>query len=189
MMRDAPPILRDLLRDASLHSRELSAWERGSAGEAIVGRVLDDVEGIQVLHDRAMPGRSANIDHIVVAPTGIYVIDAKNYTEHPRFEAPPGEIDRRRRLWVGHEDWTALVDAVRWQAAVVAAILGEPEIPVRGILCFVGADWTAGNGFVVDGVGVTSDLRIAALVGSPGPLSPAAIARLHSHLEASLSPA
>lgn len=189
MLRDAPPLLRDLLADAARHSRALSAWERGAKGEAIVGRILDGVDGIRVLHDRAMPGRSANIDHIVIAPSGVYVIDAKHYTEHPRFEAPPGEPDRRRRLWVGHEDRTALVDAARWQAAVISAILGEPGIPVRGVLCFVGADWTTGNGFVVDGVGVTSDSRIAALVGSPGPLDPASIARLHELLDASLSPA
>lgn len=31
-------------------------------------------------HDRRIPPTRANIDHIVIAPTGVYVIDAKNYT-------------------------------------------------------------------------------------------------------------
>jgi len=36
-------------------------------------------EGLYFLHDRRIPPTRANIDHIVIAPTGVYVIDAKNY--------------------------------------------------------------------------------------------------------------
>ena len=32
-----------------------------------------------VLHDRAVPGGRANIDHIAVVPSGVWVIDTKHY--------------------------------------------------------------------------------------------------------------
>jgi hypothetical protein len=58
-----------------------SAWAYGANGEAKLGRLLDPLrdEGMAVLHDRRIPGTRANIDHLVVAPWGVFVIDAKNY--------------------------------------------------------------------------------------------------------------
>ena len=166
------------------------AWERGAEGEAIVGRMLADVPGVLVLHDRAMPGRSANIDHIVVAPTGVYVVDAKHYAGEPRVDTLHGQGDSpSRRLYVGHEDRTELVDSVRWQARVVEAILDDATTPVHAVLCFVGAGWGITNGFLVHGVGVTSPDRLAMLLESPGPLSAQRIAAIHRHLSASLTAA
>jgi len=34
---------------------------------------------VVVLHDRAIPGSRANIDHIGIGPTGVWVIDTKRY--------------------------------------------------------------------------------------------------------------
>jgi len=171
-------------------AEERAAWEKGAVGEALVGRVLDAVPGAMVLHDRAMPGRSANIDHIALAPSGVYIVDAKHYAGEPRADTLHGTGDSAtRRLYVGHEDRTELVDAVRWQARVVEAILADPEVPVRGVLCFVGATWGITNGFLVHGVGVTSPDRLPVLVGSPGPLSSERIAAIHRHLRAALAPA
>jgi hypothetical protein len=34
---------------------------------------------LRVLHDRRIPGTQANIDHIAITSTGIYVIDAKRH--------------------------------------------------------------------------------------------------------------
>jgi len=34
-----------------------------------------------ILHDRRIPGSRANIDHIVVAPSGVWIIDAKRYSD------------------------------------------------------------------------------------------------------------
>lgn len=63
---------------------EADHYERGAIGEERVGAVLDgaDREAFRVLHDRLVsPGKSqANLDHIVVAHSGIYLIDAKNWT-------------------------------------------------------------------------------------------------------------
>jgi len=58
-------------------SRATRAWATGAAGEERVAEVLTDVPGIEVLHDRRVPGSNANIDHIVVGSAGVFVIDAK----------------------------------------------------------------------------------------------------------------
>lgn len=67
----ALPVL-DLIR----RPQHIDAWRSGAAGERAVGKMLDGlrVEGVVAIHDRRVPGRRTNIDHIVVAPTGIFVV-------------------------------------------------------------------------------------------------------------------
>ncbi len=164
---------------------ERARWERGAEGEAIVGALLEGIPDLPVLHDRAMPRRSANIDHIAIAPAGVLVIDAKHYAGEPRADL----VDGRRRLYVGGVDATELVDAVRWQARAVEAVLGEPGVPVLPVLCFVGSTWSISNGLLVDGVGVTSPDRLDALLRTDGPLRGAPARALHARLDAALAPA
>src|SRR6185369_9818593 len=60
----------------------ITAWQIGADGEVRTGRLLESLEadGFRVLHDRKIPGaRSANIDHIVIGPPGIYVVETKSY--------------------------------------------------------------------------------------------------------------
>jgi hypothetical protein len=60
----------------------ITAWQIGADGEVRTGRLLEtlEAEGFRVLHDRKIPGaRSANIDHIVIGPPGIYVVETKSY--------------------------------------------------------------------------------------------------------------
>ncbi len=61
--------------------RTTETWGRGADGEERIGRWLDDAVGRHgvVLHDRAVHGRRTNLDHIVVVPSGIWVIDSKHY--------------------------------------------------------------------------------------------------------------
>jgi hypothetical protein len=48
------------------------AWRRGAAGERRTARLLGPLErrGWAVLHDLAIPGSEANIDHLVIGPGG-----------------------------------------------------------------------------------------------------------------------
>src|SRR5690606_36481935 len=52
-------------------------WSTVADGEARVGARLDGIasDSIRVLHDRRIPGSRANIDHLVVTPSGVWVID------------------------------------------------------------------------------------------------------------------
>jgi hypothetical protein len=51
----------------------------GARGEEKLAGAILAMPGVNVLHDRRVPGSSANIDHIVIAPAGIFVVDAKLY--------------------------------------------------------------------------------------------------------------
>ena len=55
------------------------AWRHGAEGERRTARLLAPLErrGYQVFHDLAVPGSAANVDHVVVGPSGVYVIDSK----------------------------------------------------------------------------------------------------------------
>ena len=61
--------------------RESRAWRRGYEGERVVGELLEDglSDKYHVFNDVKFPGRKANIDHIVVGPSGIFVLDTKNW--------------------------------------------------------------------------------------------------------------
>ncbi len=52
----------------------------GAIGEETVGKFLSELSGdYYVIHDVQIEPGKGNIDHIVVAPSGIYTIETKNY--------------------------------------------------------------------------------------------------------------
>jgi hypothetical protein len=177
---------RESLRQAG--SRDARNWRAGAVGEAIVGRMLADAS-VRTVHDRRVPGSDANIDHIAIAPSGVYVIDAKNYTDRPRVDTYAGSDTTPRRLLIGRDDHTHLVHAVRRQVRVVEAALDDPTVRVRGILCFVGVEWEVINGYLVHGVGITSPEGVEALLATAGPLDEARVDAVHRRLAAALEPA
>ena len=93
-------------------------WSTGADGEARVGARLDGIasDSIRVLHDRRIPGSRANIDHLVVTPSGVWVIDAKKYKGSPSLRVEGGILRPRvEKLMVGGRDKSRLVDGVLWQ--------------------------------------------------------------------------
>lgn len=61
---------------------QAGAWAAGAEGERRVAGALQDLpRGWVVLHDRLLrPGtRLTNIDHVVVGPGGVFLVDAKNW--------------------------------------------------------------------------------------------------------------
>ena len=167
-----------------------SAWAKGARGERLVGRRLDTLStrGITVLHDRSVPGTRANVDHVVVAPSGVWVIDTKNLA---------GTVERReqrrwftsdRRLYIRGRDQTKLIDNLAWQVNAVRKALGDHDsVPVRAVLCIV-ADWPLLTGpFLVRDVLVTPPRRLVRRIARPGTLSD--IAGLADRLATGLPPA
>ena len=69
----------ELLIEESL--REPRLWQRGCEGERVVGELLESSlpDTFHVFNDVHFPGRTANIDHIVIGPSGIFVLDTKNW--------------------------------------------------------------------------------------------------------------
>ena len=66
-------------RAISVEPQSTRAWAIGAAGEEKLAAELDKVRGLRLLHDRRIPGTRGNIDHIVIGPAGVFVVDAKNH--------------------------------------------------------------------------------------------------------------
>ena len=54
-------------------------WWRGAVGEKATACALDRLPARRwvVLHDLRIPGSRANIDHLVIGPKGVWVVDTK----------------------------------------------------------------------------------------------------------------
>lgn len=112
------------------------AWATGAVGEERLGARLDRLvsPSLAVLHDRRIPGSRANIDHLAITPSGIWVIDAKKYTGRPQLKIEGGILRPRvDTLLVGRRNCTRLVDGLLRQIDVVRGI--TDQIPVtRAVL-------------------------------------------------------
>ena len=172
------------------------AWKTGSDGEERLARFFEKElpESAIVLHDRRIPGSRANIDHIVVAPSGVWVIDAKAYG---------GKVERRtigsiwnaqNRVFVAGRDRTKLVLAMpRQLEATRSALAADPlasEVTVRAAVCFVSSDWGFfAKPFELHGVAVIWPQKLAERIAAPGQLTQTAIVRLANRIAVALPPA
>lgn len=113
------------------------AWASGAAGEEQLAAFLARrCPKAIVLHDRRLPRSRANIDHLAVAPSGVWVIDAKRYK---------GKIEVRKpffgdaKLVIGGRDKSKLVDGLARQAEAVQSTLDllAPGVPMHACFCFV----------------------------------------------------
>ncbi|APX01267.1 nuclease-related domain-containing protein [Arthrobacter sp. QXT-31] len=171
--------LRQQLEQAERRER---AWAKGAEGEARVGQVLDELssKGWLALHDVHWPGRpKANLDHILVGPGGIIVIDAKSWS---------GDVQLRNGvLRQNGYSREREISAVADQAAAVAALL-EPQHRrlVQAWLCMVDQpdmDGQSATGVRIQGL-ATLGRAVEAL---PNELDPATVQVVHSYLLGLLS--
>jgi len=125
--------------------QSIRAWERGAVGERKLADALAGIDGLRVLHDRRVPRTRGNIDHIVIAPAGIFVVDAKRYKGLIRIRDRGGFFKTDLRLYVGNRDCSHLAENMRWQVDAVQRALhsADPDSmpPVTPVLCFVDGEW------------------------------------------------
>jgi len=132
-------------------------WERGADGERRTATVLDALPGDEwtVLHDVPWPGRPrANIDHVVIGPPGVFVIDSKNWS------GSVGVVDGVLRQ-NGRRRETTAVAAGEAATAVRQLLPALPSVPVQGVLCFVRDEDVAGR---AGGTLLCSTANVAALL-------------------------
>jgi hypothetical protein len=139
-------------------SPETRAWRRGATGERRTARLLGRLErhGWAVLHDLAIPGSRANIDHLAIGPGGVFVIDSKLYSG--RLHLDPGGS-----LWHGRYLLAPVLRAVRFEADQAAQVLATPGIEVVPLVAVHGAQVPWGK-LVVDGVPVVAARRLPELL-------------------------
>jgi hypothetical protein len=123
-----------------------SAWEHGAIGEEQLGEASEGVKGVTSLHDRRVPGTRANIDHIVIAPAGVFVVDAKRYHGLIHIRDRGGLFRRDERLFVGKRDCSHLAEKMGWQIEAVQRVLRSAgsefaDVPVEPVLCFIDGEW------------------------------------------------
>jgi hypothetical protein len=107
--------------------RDPERWLRGAAGEEATAALLDRLSSRRwvVLHDRRLPGTSANVDHVVIGRRGVWVIDSKAYRAPLRAGW--------RSVRVG--DHKVDTGPVAWEASIVADRLDvevHPLVAVHG---------------------------------------------------------
>ncbi|MCX6497218.1 MAG: nuclease-related domain-containing protein [Arthrobacter sp.] len=167
-----------LRRELERAERNAHSWSVGAAGEALVAEKMKELEpyGWLALHDVHWPGRpKANLDHVLVGPGGVLIVDAKNWS---------GEV----RLWEGNLRQNGYsreqeVSGVLHQAAALAAFL-EPDHRrlVQGWICLVGQPQlrgTTSSGVRIEGLNTLGQ----AVTALPAVLDPAVVPTIHAYLQ------
>ena len=177
--------------------RNVQAWRQGAEGEAATARALEirlARSDVIVLHDRRIGGRSrANIDHIVIAPIGVTVIDTKSSRGRVQL-ATAGIVNRREQLLVNGRDRTRQLESLRRQIEHVAGVLehkGFGQVLVFGALCFpfMRREWLHYSRACDGLITVDDPAHIAKQLSRSGPLSVAEIDNLAEVLRIALPPA
>ena len=169
------PVVGGILMAARERPQHEQSWLTGAEGERRVGKMLEDLapNGVRVVHDRAVLASKANIDHIAVSPTGIYVIDTK-FHEGKRVELK-APLFGRARLRVGGRENTKLVTGMAKQVSTVREAIGI-DVQVTPVVCFLAATWPMfGKSFSIDGVRVCGPKVLRRWLTRPGNLSPATV--------------
>lgn len=164
----AYPMLGEHLIANARPTSTMHSWMRGADGERIVGRKLDiaaEDGRISVLHDRRLAS-GGNIDHIVVGPRRVSVIDAKHYRN--------ARVTKHKdKLMVAGEPAEHLIDGVRHQRAAVCEVLADrPRVAdnVSAVLAFVSGKLGFSGSVVHRGVWCSDEKEAVSYAAWRGPV-------------------
>ncbi len=132
-----------------------------------------------VFHDLAVPGNtSANVDHLVIGPTGVFVIDSKQWT---------GSVQQGGDglAWHNHYPLDRSLETVRWEAEMIGRLLGTR---IAALLCVHGAH-VQGGGLDAQGVAIVPAHLLRSALGDDRVLSDADVELLAATAWTNLRPA
>jgi hypothetical protein len=161
-------------------SEQARTWQRGAHGERRTARLLDRLtrDGYVVFHDLAVPGKtSANVDHLAIGPTGVFVIDSKQWT---------GSVHQSADglAWHNHYRLDRTLATVHWEADTISRILGTRT---AALLCVHGAH-VQGGGLHAQGVAIVPAHLLRSALGCDRVLADAEVELLASAAWSSLRP-
>jgi Nuclease-related domain len=162
-------------------SEQARTWRRGAEGERHTARLLRRLtrDGYVVFHDLAVPGNtSANVDHLAIGPTGVFVIDSKQWTGSVR-QGADGLV------WHNHYRLDRTLETVRWEAETIGRLLGTRT---AALLCVHGAQ-VQGGGVDAQGVAIVPAHLLRSALGHDRVLSDSDVSLLAATAWASLRPA
>ncbi|WNG28617.1 NERD domain-containing protein [Cystobacter fuscus] len=127
------PINAAITRFFGVPSAE-QAWGQGAAGEERVGGLLNQFRqfGWTVIHDLKLGSNGANVDHLVIGPPGVFVIDAKNVSGNVWVAGSNIWVDGFSKNYVEEVEEQAMRVRKRFLAAT-----GWASLWVQGVLVFV----------------------------------------------------
>jgi hypothetical protein len=173
------------------------AWAKGAAGEEENARRLEKRladKPVTLLHDRRLPGKRANFDHLGIGPGGVTVIDSKKLAGKVRVDWRGGLFSPRTfDPYVKGRRRTQLVDSVERQTQTIRDVLaseGFGEVPVVGALCMADPEGLPlFKRLKIRDVAIDGTRRVSELIARPGELDAAAIQNISSVLARRLPPA
>lgn len=144
---------------AGWSARRLTSFIKGAEGEETVARILSRLPaGFSVYNDLQFDAAGPSFDHIVVAPSGLFVIETKNWSGDITFEE--GQV-----LCNGRRPSRSPLRQVKTQAAALLDRLAAarcPQVPVTAVVCFVGGR-LAGGATNIGGVRICTDADLPAV--------------------------
>jgi hypothetical protein len=190
--REAHPRIGGLLLALRSAPQHESVFHQGAIAEGAVAESLavrTDSERVIALHNRRMPSGRGDIDHLAIAPTGVWVIDTKDWKGKVEINSP--RLGKPRLLIRGR-DCTNLIDGLERQIAAVRDALddgGYHDINLRGALCFTKADLPFLRTQALRGHLLLYRRALAKRLNADGPLSAVSIEQLARYLATRLPPA
>jgi Nuclease-related domain len=190
--RKTHPWIGELLLALRGTPQHESAFHQGDLGEKAVAVYLEKhtARGSAIiLHNRRMPGGRGDIDHLAIAPTGVFVIDAKNIKGKARVAKP---LLGDAKLLIAGRNRTKLIDGLDRQVSAVRYALtanGHSDVWVQGVLCFTIADLPLLGTPKMRGHLLLRRKALAKRINKQGSLRPPTIDALARTLAAALPPA
>jgi Nuclease-related domain len=181
--------LRLALRGAPQHETAFRSGERGEKRVAAFLERRTAAGPSLILHDRRVPGGHGNIDHLAIAPSGVFVIDAKNIKGRVRVTSP---LFGAAKLMIAGRNRTKLVAGLDRQVAAVRHALagcGNSDVTVHGVLCFTKAELPVLGTNAIGGYRLRGRRSLARRLRARGPLDALAIDTLARALADALPPA
>ena len=191
-VRAAHPRIGGLpLAQTAAPQREV-AFHRGELAEKAVAEAIEmqmeNGPGIS-LHNRRMPGARGDIDHLSVAPSGVFVIDTKDWAGSVRVV---NSLFGPSKVLINGRDRSKLIDGLERQVAAVRTALdggGRGDISVQGALCFTKADLPLLRTQRIRGHLLLYRKALAKKLHASGPLDAVAIYEIASELSVVFPPA
>lgn len=121
--------------------RRIRALQLGRDGERVVGEFLDRTLlplGARVVHD--VPADGFNLDHVVIAPQGVFVVETKTRSKPLRADARV-TLTEEGLLVAGYQPdrdpLTQVIASSRWVSELLEESTGQ-RVTARGVVVFPG---------------------------------------------------
>jgi Nuclease-related domain len=105
-----------------------------------------------------VPGSKANLDHLLIGPTGVFYVDAKRWQGTLR-------LGRDGRLWHNGRSCAKRLRTIRWEAQQVQRALADLDVRVRPVVVILDAALPAPE-FMVDGIMIVQPSSLRRVIRS-----------------------